>query len=40
MKYYRNKDVDDISSYYDSCRNIWSEFGKIFTNELKERNEK
>ena len=40
MKYYGNKDVDDISSYYDSCRTIWSEFGKIFTNELKERNEK
>ena len=40
MKYYGNKDVDDISSYYDSCRAIWSEFGKIFTNELEERNKK
>ena len=40
MKYYNNKDVDDISNYYDSCRAIWSEFCKIFINELKERNEK
>lgn len=40
MKYYGNKDVDDISSYYDFCRAIWSEISKIFTKELNERNKK
>lgn len=37
MKYYGNKEVDDISSYYESCRNIWNEIEQIFTNELNER---
>ena len=37
MKYYGNKDLDDISTYYESCRRIWSEFERIFSNELKER---
>lgn len=40
MKHYGNKDMDDISRYYDTCRNIWSEVGKILFNELKERNVK
>lgn len=37
MKYYGNKEVDDINSYYELCRNIWREFEQIFTNELNER---
>lgn len=37
MKYYGNKEVDDISSYYESCRSIWNEIEQIFTNELNER---
>jgi predicted nucleotidyltransferase len=37
MKYYGNKEVDDISTYYEPCRSIWGEFKQIFSNELKER---
>lgn len=37
MKHYGNKDMDDISRYYDTCRNIWSEIGMILSNELKKR---
>ena len=37
MKYYGNKEVDDISNYYESCRSIWNEIEQIFTNELNER---
>ncbi|MBR1464900.1 MAG: hypothetical protein IJ607_00900 [Bacteroidaceae bacterium] len=37
MKYYGNKEVDDISIYYESCRSIWNEIEQIFTNELNER---
>jgi predicted nucleotidyltransferase len=40
MKYYGNKNMDDISCYYDSCRGIWSEVGKILVNELDEREAK
>lgn len=40
MKYYGNKNTEDISKYYEMCRNIWSEFGKIFTNELIVRKQK
>lgn len=40
MKYYGNKNTEDISEYYEMCRNIWNEFGKIFTNELIVRNQK
>ncbi len=36
MKYYGNE-VDDINTYYESCRSIWREFERIFTNELEER---
>lgn len=40
MKYYGTKVTDDISNYYDLCRNIWNEFRIIFTNELNERKKK
>ncbi|MCF0158822.1 MAG: hypothetical protein HUJ83_09960 [Veillonella sp.] len=37
MKYFGNKEMDDITNHYESCRSIWSEFERIFTNELNER---
>ena len=40
MKYYGNIDEEDISRFYDICRSIWSEFGKILNYELKERYKK
>ena len=37
MKYYGNDVLDDIGCYYDPCRQIWSVFEEIFSNELAER---
>lgn len=38
MKYYGNSEMDDISSNYEPCRQIWSVFVEIFGKELEERN--
>ena len=38
MKYYGNTEMDDISTYYEPCRQIWSVFEEIFRNELEERS--
>ena len=38
MKYYGNSEMDDISSNYEPCRQIWSVFAEIFSKELEERN--
>lgn len=38
MKYYGNSEMDDFSSNYEPCRQIWSVFVEIFSKELEERN--
>ena len=40
MKYYANGGAEDISDYYEPCRRIWNELGKIFNNELENRKKR
>lgn len=36
MKHYGNL-IDDIGTFYEPCRNIWSAFGEVLKKELEER---